>query len=79
MMASGRGDEFANEDMRDAMRELLLPQTTILTPNSIEARRLIQDEENEEDIRIWRNAPSASSRSVANMCWSPARMSRRPR
>jgi hydroxymethylpyrimidine/phosphomethylpyrimidine kinase len=26
-----------------------LPQTTILTPNSIEARRLIQDEENDED------------------------------
>jgi len=49
ILASGRGDELANEDMRDAMRELLLPQTTILTPNSIEARRLIQDEENEED------------------------------
>jgi hydroxymethylpyrimidine/phosphomethylpyrimidine kinase len=26
-----------------------LPQTTILTPNSLEARRLIQDEDNEED------------------------------
>jgi len=49
ILASGRGDELANEDMRDAMRELLLPQTTILTPNSIEARRLIQDEENDED------------------------------
>jgi hydroxymethylpyrimidine/phosphomethylpyrimidine kinase len=49
IIASGRGDELANEDMRDAMRELLLPQTTILTPNSIEARRLIQDEENDED------------------------------
>jgi len=49
ILASGRGDELANEDMRDAMRELLLPQTTILTPNSIEARRLILDEENDED------------------------------
>jgi len=49
ILASGRGDELANEDMRDAMRELLLPQTTILTPNSIEARRLIQDDENDED------------------------------
>jgi hydroxymethylpyrimidine/phosphomethylpyrimidine kinase len=49
ILASGRGDELANEDMLDAMRELLLPQTTILTPNSIEARRLIQDEDNEED------------------------------
>ena len=49
IVASGRGDELANEDMLDAMCELLLPQTTILTPNSIEARRLIQDEENDED------------------------------
>jgi len=49
ILASGRGDDLASEDMLDAMRELLLPQTTILTPNSIEARRLIQDEENDED------------------------------
>ena len=49
VLASGRGDELANEDMLDAMRELLLPQTTILTPNSLEARRLIQDEDNEDD------------------------------
>ncbi len=49
VLSSGRGDELANEDMLDAMRELLLPQTTILTPNSLEARRLIQDEDNEED------------------------------
>jgi hydroxymethylpyrimidine/phosphomethylpyrimidine kinase len=49
VLTSGRGDELASEDMRDAMRELLLPQTTILTPNSIEARRLAQDEDNDED------------------------------
>lgn len=49
VVASGRGDELATEDMLDAMCELLLPQTTILTPNSIEARRLTQDEENDED------------------------------
>ena len=49
VLASGRGDELASEEMLDALRELLLPQTTILTPNSIEARRLIQDEDNDED------------------------------
>lgn len=49
VLASGRGDELANEDMLEAMRELLLPQTTILTPNSIEARRLVIDEDNEQD------------------------------
>ena len=49
VLASGRGDELSDEDMISAMRELLLPQTTILTPNSLEARRLCQDEEEEED------------------------------
>ena len=49
VLSSGRGDELANEDMVDAMRELLLPQTTILTPNSLEARRLLQEEDNELD------------------------------
>ncbi len=49
VLASGRGDELANEDMLDAMRELLIPQTTIITPNSMEARRLALDEDNEED------------------------------
>lgn len=49
VLASGRGDELANEDMLDALRELLLPQTTLLTPNSMEARRLIVDESNEAD------------------------------
>lgn len=49
VLSSGRGDELANEDMLDALRELLLPQATILTPNSMEARRLIVDEDNETD------------------------------
>lgn len=40
ILTSGRGDELANEEMIDAMRELLLPQVTILTPNSLEARHL---------------------------------------
>ncbi len=49
VLASGRGDQFANEDMIDAMLELLLPQTTLLTPNSLEARRLALDEEGDVD------------------------------
>jgi hydroxymethylpyrimidine/phosphomethylpyrimidine kinase len=48
VLASGRGDELATEDMVHAMRELLLPQTTILTPNIMEARRLADAEEDEE-------------------------------
>jgi hydroxymethylpyrimidine/phosphomethylpyrimidine kinase len=40
VLASGRGDDFAGDDLIGALCELLLPQTTILTPNGIEARRL---------------------------------------
>lgn len=49
VLASGRGDELASDEMISALRELLLPQTTILTPNSLEARRLAQDDANEDD------------------------------
>ena len=45
VLASGRGDELASDDMVMAMRELLLPQVTIITPNSLEARRLAQDDD----------------------------------
>jgi hydroxymethylpyrimidine/phosphomethylpyrimidine kinase len=40
VQSSGRGDELASEEMAHAVRELLLPQSTIVTPNSMEARRL---------------------------------------
>ena len=43
VLASWRGDELASEDMISALRDLLLPQTTVLTPNGAEARRLVQD------------------------------------
>lgn len=48
IIASGRGDELSSEDTLDALRDLLLPQTTLLTPNSLEARRLAQDEIDDE-------------------------------
>jgi hydroxymethylpyrimidine/phosphomethylpyrimidine kinase len=52
VLASGRGDELATEDMISTMRELLLPQTTILTPNSREARRLAQTDEDDDEIAL---------------------------
>ena len=48
VLASGRGDEMATEDLIEAMRELLIPQTTIITPNSLEARRLADDGSDDE-------------------------------
>ncbi len=47
VFASGRGDELVTEEMVVALRELLIPQTTILTPNSLEARRLATGESEE--------------------------------
>jgi hydroxymethylpyrimidine/phosphomethylpyrimidine kinase len=48
VLASGRGDEFAGEDMILAIRELLVPQSTIITPNIPELRRLAGEEDNDE-------------------------------
>ena len=48
VLASGRGDEMATEDMIEAIREMLIPQTTIITPNSLEARRLADGGADEE-------------------------------
>lgn len=45
VLTSGRGDPLADEEMVSAIRELLLPQTTVLTPNAPEAQRLAEDDE----------------------------------
>lgn len=52
VLSSGRGDPLANEELLNALIDLLLPQTTVLTPNSLEARRLTVDldEEDEESV-----------------------------
>ncbi|MEO8038030.1 MAG: hydroxymethylpyrimidine/phosphomethylpyrimidine kinase [Betaproteobacteria bacterium] len=49
VMSSGRGDELASDDMVAAMRELLLPQTTVITPDGLEARRLVLDADDDAD------------------------------
>jgi hydroxymethylpyrimidine/phosphomethylpyrimidine kinase len=54
VLASGRGDELTTEEMQEAMVDLLLPQATLITPNSIEARRLAFMDGSEEDEE---NAP----------------------
>jgi len=48
VLASGRGDEYSSEDMTNALRELLLPQTTILTCNSTEVRLLAEVEDDDD-------------------------------
>jgi hydroxymethylpyrimidine/phosphomethylpyrimidine kinase len=48
VLASGRGDELSSDDMLHALRELLLPRATIVTPNSTEARRLADGDEDDD-------------------------------
>lgn len=40
VLASGRGDPLADAETVQALRDALLARTTVLTPNSMEARRL---------------------------------------
>jgi len=63
VLASGAGDELASDEMLHAMRELLLPQTTIVTPNSMEARRLADSDDDEES-----SLPVCAQRLIAVGC-----------
>ena len=40
VLASGRGDPLGTGDVAAALAELLVPRATVVTPNSLEARRL---------------------------------------
>lgn len=48
VLHSGSGAELAAMDVRAALIELLFPLTTVLTPNSLEARTLAPDADNLE-------------------------------
>jgi len=65
VLASGRGDELVTDDMLSAMRELLVPQSTIITPNSLEARRLAADDGSESDNP---DLAECASRLIASGC-----------
>lgn len=52
VLASGRGDDLSSEDMIAAMKEMIIPQATLITPNSIEAHLLTMIEGEEDDIPL---------------------------
>ena len=65
VLASGRGDAFADKEMIVAIQELLLPRSTVLTPNSIEARRLTaRSQEDEASIPL----PTCAERLIEFGC-----------
>jgi len=45
VLAAGGGTELTSLDMINAIKDSILPFTTVLTPNSIEARRLTDEED----------------------------------
>lgn len=52
VLASGRGDDFSGDQVIAAIREMLLPQTTLITPNAPEARRLAENDEDDGEPSI---------------------------
>lgn len=55
VLASGRGDQLSDQAMIRALRKLLLPRVSIMTPNSLEARRLtpaLQGEDGSTDLPL---------------------------
>jgi hydroxymethylpyrimidine/phosphomethylpyrimidine kinase len=52
VIASGRGDALADDVLVDALRSLIVPQSTIVTPNSLEARRLAEDDLEDEGLDL---------------------------
>ena len=67
ILASGRGDELANDEMQSAMIELLFPQATLITPNSLEARRLAFAEESEDDDELENTSLDESAERLLSM------------
>ncbi len=49
VLASGRGDDLADDDMLSVLLEMLVPQTTLMTPNSVEALRLAMHERDDDE------------------------------
>lgn len=64
VVASGRGDPLADEALIDALRGRIVPQSTIVTPNSLEARRLAEDDDEDEGLDL----DSCAARLLAMGC-----------
>jgi hydroxymethylpyrimidine/phosphomethylpyrimidine kinase len=49
VLLAGRSDESAVDDLVAALRDLLVPQATVITPSVIEVRRLAQEDADEPE------------------------------
>jgi hydroxymethylpyrimidine/phosphomethylpyrimidine kinase len=48
VLASGRGEELASDEMVHAISELVLPQSTIVVANTLELRRLTESDDDDD-------------------------------
>lgn len=64
VLASGRGDALSDDATRAAMSEALLPHTTVLTPNSLEARCLAGEAAKADIARCARRLIGLGARNV---------------
>lgn len=46
VLASGRGDPLADDELIDALQSLLIPKTTLIIPNTLELMRLTPEADN---------------------------------
>lgn len=46
VLSSGRGDALSEDPLEDVLRALLIPRATLVTPNTLEAKRLAPDADN---------------------------------
>jgi hydroxymethylpyrimidine/phosphomethylpyrimidine kinase len=67
ILSSGRGDELANEEMQAAMIDLLFPQATLITPNSLEARRLAFGDDADDADEIENTSLDESAQRLLSM------------
>lgn len=67
VLSSGRGDELANEEMQAAMIDLLFPQATLITPNSLEARRLAFSDDSDDRRELEKGSLDESARRLLDM------------
>lgn len=70
VLASGRGDVFADDETLEAMRSLLFPQLTLVTPNSYEARRIATSDQGDDDASSARSM-SLDAAAAKILGWGP--------
>mgnify|MGYP001978169298 CR=1 FL=1 len=52
ILSSGRGDEFTDTETRNMILELLISEALLITPNTLEAKQLLNQEDEDLDLSL---------------------------